>query len=102
MQQRIITRARLRDFWEKYPAAKGPLQTWEATVLRANWTCSDDVKRTFRTANLVAPHWVFDVQRNRIIATVRFPFTKPSGAVVPTTVFIAHVFTHPEYDKWST
>jgi mRNA-degrading endonuclease HigB of HigAB toxin-antitoxin module len=98
---RIITRKRLVDFWTLYQSAEGPMRAWEATVKGASWTHSNDVKRTFRNADWVNQLWVFDVSRNRVIADVRYQFTTANGAVIEGIVYLKHVLTHPEYDKWT-
>lgn len=72
--------------------AQAPLKTWYGAASRANWTCHNDIKQTFRSADRVGDLYVFNANSFRVIADVAF-----------TTgyVYIKHVFTHPEYDKWS-
>ncbi len=78
------------------------MRVWEAATKAATWTCPNDVKQTFRNADWAYQLWIFDVSRCRIVADVRYQFTTPSGAVIPGVVFLKEVFTHPDYDQWST
>ena len=98
---RIVTRTRLLKFGALHPPAVGPLRAWEVAVKNAAWSCSNDVKQTFRNADWVNSLWVFDVSRYRIIADVRYQFTLPSGTQIPAVLYIKSVLTHPEYDSWS-
>jgi mRNA interferase HigB len=87
---RIISKKRLADFWDVHPASRGPLNTWHATVDHAVWTCFDDVRQTYNSADLVKEYVVFNVNSFRIITTVRYPHR----------VYIYEVLTHAEYDRW--
>ena len=101
MATRIITRARLVQFWNIHPHAQGTLTAWERLVKSATWTCPNDVKRTFRNADWAHSLWIFDVSRNRIIADVRYQSSTPEGKVFSGVLYIKEVLTHPDYDKWS-
>ena len=61
---------------------------------RAKWKHFAELKATFNSADQVAPYVVFDVGGNnyRVIAKIEYRFGK---------VYIAHVFTHAEYDEWN-
>jgi mRNA interferase HigB len=87
----VISRKRLSDFWSIHEKAKGPLCAWHGVVEKAVWSCFDDVRKTYNSADKVGDFIVFNVNSYRIIATVRYPFGK---------VFIAQVLTHSDYDKW--
>jgi mRNA interferase HigB len=91
----VITQRRLLEFWEEHPEAKPPLVSWYKVTQKVRWKNFADLKRTFNSADYVAPFVVFDVGGNnfRIVAKVEYRFGK---------VFIAHVFTHAEYDRWNT
>lgn len=92
MAMNVVSLRRLREFWECHPPAYGPLKNWHGVASHANWTCHNDVKQTFRSADKVRELYVFDVSNFRIVADVVF---------ITRHVYIKHVFTHPEYDKWS-
>lgn len=77
------------------------MRAWEAAVKTASWANPNDVKQTFRNADWVYSLWVFDINRNRLICDVKYSVSTAGGTVIPGVIYIKHVFTHPEYDKWS-
>lgn len=91
----IISKKKLREFWEKYPRAKAPLEAWYQSAKHAEWESFADVRETFNTADQVGRFTVFDIGGNkfRLIAVIHFNRGK---------VFVRHVLTHAEYDegKW--
>lgn len=65
-----------------------------ATIARATeWGSFVEVKKTFNTADYVAPHVVFDIGGNkfRLLAIIDFS---------ESVVIVRAVMTHKEYDKW--
>ena len=88
----IISKKKLREFWEKYPKAKSPLEAWYQVARHAEWEQFADVRKTFNTADLVGRFVVFDIGGNkyRLIASVHFNRRK---------VYIRNVLTHDEYDR---
>ncbi|HEY1395577.1 type II toxin-antitoxin system HigB family toxin [Roseateles sp.] len=88
----ILSKSRLREFWEVHPPAKGPMEAWHAVVERAAFTCFADVPNTYNSADQVGDAIVFNVNSYRIVASVRY---------LARRVFISHVFTHAECEKWS-
>jgi mRNA interferase HigB len=91
----IISKKKLREFWDRYPRARLALESWHQVVRRAEWTNFADVRRTFNTADQVGRFVVFDIGGNKywLIAAIHFNRGK---------VFVRHVLTHSEYDadKW--
>jgi mRNA interferase HigB len=91
----IISRKKLRAFWEKYPKAKSPLEAWYQSAKHAEWEQFADLRKTFNTVDLVGRFVVFDIGGNkyRLIAAIHFNRGK---------LFVRHVLTHAEYDegKW--
>jgi mRNA interferase HigB len=92
---RVISKSRLRQFWERpgCEGSSGPLSAWymhvsNRTVAWNNWA---DVKAAFSTASLVGNCVVFNIGGNkyRLVTRVLFPSQK---------VFILRVMTHGEYD----
>lgn len=75
-----------------YPDAKSALDHWYKVARRAIWTNFIEVKRTFNTADFVAPHIVFDTGGNkyRLIAEINFR---------RRVLFIRRIMTHKEYVK---
>ncbi len=92
---RVISRKALREFWERYPDAEIPLQSWYHRTKQARWESLADARRDFPHADLVGVCTVFNIKGNhyRLIAKVHFRNKK---------VFIRNVLTHGEYgkDRW--
>lgn len=89
---RIIARRTLREFWEKYPDAEQPLQTWYTKVRHANWQTPDDIKRFYQSASFVANNRVvFNIKGNRyrLVVVVVYKFS---------TVYVRFIGTHKQYD----
>ncbi|MDB6043043.1 MAG: hypothetical protein JWM63_1594 [Gammaproteobacteria bacterium] len=91
---RVISRRALRDFWEVHPQAKAPLCAWYRVMEQTRFADFNAIKATFPAADYVAPFTVFDIGGNkfRLIAAIHHNTGR---------VYVRHVFTHPEYDKWS-
>jgi mRNA interferase HigB len=89
----ILSRKTLREFWERHPRAKRPLQAWYTVVTNSEWNGVADVKATFNTADFIKDKRViFDIGGNkyRIVARIAYgPFYR---------VMIKFVGTHEEYD----
>jgi mRNA-degrading endonuclease HigB of HigAB toxin-antitoxin module len=49
---RVISKKRLRDFWEILPAAKTSLEQWHKVVNEANWLHFAELRNTFNHADL--------------------------------------------------
>jgi mRNA interferase HigB len=89
----VIAKKALEDFWRIHPTAKSPLGSWYRVVSRSSFSSFSDVRETFRSADYADAYTIFDIGGNsfRIIAVIHYNRQK---------VYIRHVFTHPEYDRW--
>jgi len=87
----LISRKKLREFWEAHPDAMGPLQSWSKIVEHARWSCFADMRKVYGSADLVGRFVVFNVGGNkyRLIAAIHFNRGK---------VYVRHILTHKEYD----
>ena len=83
------------DFAATHPEAETSLQAWRKIVEAANFNNFADLKRAFNATDKVGDVYVFDIGGNkyRLIAAIHFK---------RKMVFIRHIFTHREYDKWKT
>ena len=90
---RIISKAPLREFWERYPTAALPLQAWYKETLAATWQTPNDVKAKHRNASLIAnSRMVFNIKGNdfRLVVAVNY---------AARIVYIRFIGSHAEYDK---
>ena len=94
---RVISKKRLREFWQRHANARAPLEEWYAVTRKANWQKFTDVKTTYRAADSVNQFVVFDIGGNkfRLIAFIDYEWGK---------LFVRAVLTHKEYGKgiWKT
>jgi len=92
---RVISRRALREFWEKHGTAQGSLTAWFRLMQAGHFNDFHAVKTVFGSADYVAPYTVFDLGGNkyRLITVIHYNRRR---------VFIRHVFTHSEYDRWSS
>jgi len=90
---RVISNKSLIEFAAKHPDAGVPLQIWRKTVEAGTFTGFADLKRAFNATDKVGAFYVFDIGGNkfRIVAAVHFNVQK---------LYVRHVLTHKEYDKW--
>lgn len=91
---RIISKKALLDFWKIHPNAQVSLESWYKVISKTAFATFTDVKKSFNTIDYVDPYTVFDVGGNnfRIISAIHYD---------KQNLYIRHVLTHKEYDKWS-
>lgn len=85
---RVISKRRLREFWEKHSDSQGPLEEWYKLTRKASWRNFAEVRATFRHADNVGTCTVFNIKGNdyRLITKIDYAYQK---------VFIKYVLTHP-------
>jgi mRNA interferase HigB len=90
---RVISNKALILFAAQHPAAEAPLQAWRQIIQSAQAPDFGGLKRCFNSVDKVGPYYVFNIGGNkyRLVAACHFD---------RQMVFIRHVFTHKEYDKW--
>lgn len=88
---RIITYARLKEFYEKYPDAESSLRSWNKITRLAQWQNFALVRETFGSADQVSKLTVLNIVGNkyRLITYIDYQTKK---------VFVRHILTHAEYD----
>jgi mRNA interferase HigB len=91
---RIISRRRLRLFWETpgHADAADLLKAWYKTVKHADWTKFADIKASFGSVDLVGSCLVFDIGNNRYRLIARTIYRTHC-------VYVLRVMSHREYDK---
>jgi len=88
----IVSRRRLKEFWEKEKEAEKPLDAWYRTAKKANWKSIADVREIYPHADLVGGCVIFNIGGNKYRLITKFGFLKK-------TVYIKFVLTHKQYDK---
>src|SRR5882724_3083753 len=91
---RVISRRALREFWEIHPPAKEPMTAWHGLLESHDFLDFHQIRATFGAADYLAPFTIFDVGGNkyRVITVIHYN---------RRCVYVRHVFTHSEYDRWS-
>jgi mRNA interferase HigB len=93
---RIISKRRLREFWQSRKAdaaqAERDLLTWHTLASKATWANFAELKQTFGSADRVGNCIVFDVGNNRYRLIGRVIYNRKR-------VYVLKVMDHKEYDK---
>ncbi len=89
---RVISRRRLREFWERHADAKESLIRWFKLAEKAEWKNFAELSADFPTADLVEHFTVINIGGNkyRLILEIFFE---------DHVVLVRHVFTHADYEK---
>ncbi len=88
----IISRKRLREFWEKHSDSETPLDNWYRIAKSATWQNFAELQETLPSADLVGKCIVFNIGGNKYRLIVKIEFRKQQ-------IYIKFVLTHKEYDK---
>ena len=92
---RVISKARLREFWLNRPDAQDAMAAWYRLATACGAANLSELKRWFGSADYVPPRFtVFNVGGNkfRIVTCLHYDQQK---------LYIRGVFSHREYDAWS-
>ena len=90
---RVISNKALLEFSAGHPDAEVPLQTWRKAIGNGTFKGFADLKASFNAVDRVGDYYVFDIGGNkyRLVAAVHFN---------RQMLFVRHVFTHTQYDRW--
>jgi len=90
---RVISNKALTRFASVHGDADAPLQAWRKLMEAGTYASYAALKSAFNATDKVGDFYVFDIGGNkyRVIASVHFN---------RQMLFVRHVFTHKEYDKW--
>lgn len=93
----VIARPKIYNFQEKYADAKEQLSAWLHEAEGATWTCPNDIKEKYHSADFPGNgRVIFDIKgtQYRLIVIVNYANAATNG-----TVFVRWFGTHAEYDK---
>ena len=88
----VISRKKLREFWEQHADAERPLASWFKVASKAQWASLVELRQTYPTADSVGKFTVFNIGGNkyRLITEINFHAQR---------VYIRHVLSHADYDR---
>lgn len=93
LNMRIIAIKSLREFWEEYHDAEGPLRAWYVEAIAAQWKKPNDIKKKYKSASILGNNRaVFNIAGNkyRLVTAIKYEYQ---------IVYIRFVGTHKQYDK---
>ncbi|MGA2700115.1 MAG: type II toxin-antitoxin system HigB family toxin [Isosphaeraceae bacterium] len=88
----VISRRRLREFWEVHADSEQVLTRWYKLASKAEWTSFAEMKAACPSADQVDDLTVVDIGGNKYRLIVEVFFRDQ-------VVLVRHVLTHKEYDK---
>jgi len=90
---RVISNKMLVQFSARYTEADAPLQAWRKIVEESSFSAFAQLKSAFAAVDKVGDCHVFNIGGNKYRLITRIHFNRQM-------LFIRHVLTHKEYDKW--
>lgn len=88
----VISRKRLREFWEERPDAKDQLAAWFKVADNAAWEKWADVRQSYPKASLYQCCLIFNICGNEYRLVVKYSPTWKD-------LFVVGVMTHREYER---
>jgi mRNA interferase HigB len=88
----VISKRGLFERAAKHPDAKSALQVWFDSVVQANWSSLEDVRKVFPATDMVGDLAIFNIHGNnyRLIVRMAYEYKR---------IYIKEFLTHSEYDK---
>lgn len=88
----MISKRRLLEAAKHHADAVIAVESWYAIAMKANWTCLEDVRRTYSHADPVGTCTVFNIKGNRYRLVVKIFYRGGQ-------VYFKRLLTHAEYSK---
>jgi mRNA interferase HigB len=88
----IISRKRLKEFWDANHDAKVELEHWFRMAKRAKWQNITEVRQTYRHADAVGTCTLFNIRQNRFRLVTKIEYRIQR-------IYIKQVLTHAQYDR---
>ena len=88
----VISKKKLREFWEIYPDASEPLDKWYRVASKAAWQSLADVRTVFPHADAVYDCTIFNIGGNKYRLIVSINYNRQ-------VIYVKHVLTHKDYDQ---
>lgn len=89
---RVISKKRLRHFWEANPDAEESLLSWYREAEKADWSQPSEIKEQYRNVSFVGNRVVFNIKGNyyRLVVRINYQYR---------VVYVRIVCSHKEYDS---
>jgi len=97
MRVHLIKEATIRDYVEDNSGSRVPFEEWLDKVKAADWEMPEDMKKTFRSADILGKDTsrvVFDIGGNNYRMIVKYGFGEKE-----VHLFVKWIGTHAEYTK---
>jgi mRNA interferase HigB len=96
---RVISKRRLREFWDEHSDARPPLLAWWKTALKSDWGSIQEVRQTYPQADALQLKsglvvTIFNIGGNKYRLVTRIIYEH-------RRIYVKLVLTHAEYDKQS-
>ena len=89
---RVIAKRTLRQFWEQYPDAQGPLEAWHSETVKAHWKDPQQIKEKFGSASILkGGRVVFNIGGNKYRLVLAMDYRRQA-------CYVKFVGTHRKYD----
>ena len=90
---RVIAQRTLREYWEKHPQVRRPLQAWLEHVQRATWKTPSDLRQDYGD-EVILPNnrAVFNIKGNNYRLVVHIHYKSQ-------IIFVRFIGTHKAYDR---
>lgn len=88
----VISKRKLREFWEQYPDSQMPLDSWYRIAKKAKWQSIAEAKSVFPHADAANECTIFNIGGNKYRLIVEIKYDRQ-------VIYVKHVLTHKEYDK---
>ena len=85
----IISRKKLREFWEAHPDSYEALNNWYKFASKAKRTNLIEVETAYNTAESVSNFTIFNIKGNTYCLVVDIIYTDQ-------TIFVKYILTHAE------
>ena len=89
---RVIAKRTLRQFWEQYPDARGPLEAWYSEVAKACWKSPQQIKAQFGSVSILkGGRVVFNIGGNKYRLILSMDYGRQA-------CYVKFIGTHRVYD----
>jgi mRNA interferase HigB len=89
---KVLNMRRRKEYEREHPDAHASLRTWWDMTTAADWTSFEDVRRTFRTADLVGDRVIFNIRGGHYRLAAWIDYERK-------VVVMKWFGTHKDYDK---